>query len=118
MIAPTIERRFPGGSGLLPVLDRRYDVAQGQRKAEDQNAAHQGFFWNRGTYLQRFFDNLIANEDRSQGNMLITADWRMILIDHSRRFRTWKKLIYTEKHPEGPKLMKELPRRLSRKPRR
>jgi hypothetical protein len=38
----------------------------------------------------------------------------MILIDHSRSFRTGKKfvkaLIYTEKHREGPKLMSELPR--------
>jgi hypothetical protein len=38
----------------------------------------------------------------------------MILIDHSRSFRTSKKftneLIYTEKHKEGSKLMSELPR--------
>ena len=38
----------------------------------------------------------------------------MILIDHSRSFRSSKKftkeLIYTEKHREGPKLMSELPR--------
>ena len=38
----------------------------------------------------------------------------MILIDHSRSFRTskkfTKKLIYDEKYKEGPRLMKELPR--------
>ena len=38
----------------------------------------------------------------------------MILIDHSRSFRTsnkfTKQLIFTEKHKEGPKLMKQLPR--------
>jgi len=43
----------------------------------------------------------------------------MILIDHSRSFRTSKKftesLIYTEKHKEGPKLMSELPRALVEK---
>jgi hypothetical protein len=41
-------------------------------------------------------------------------DWRMILIDHSRSFRTSgkyaKKLIYDEKYKEGPFLMKQLPR--------
>jgi hypothetical protein len=72
------------------------------------------FYFNRATYLHRAFDNLIANEDRHQGNILITKDWRLILIDHSRTFRTakkfTKKLIYDEKHKEGPKLMKELPR--------
>lgn len=71
-------------------------------------------YWNRATYLQRAFDNLIANEDRTLNQILLTKDWRMILIDHSRSFRTGKEftknLIYTEKHKEGPKLMRELPR--------
>jgi len=64
--------------------------------------------------LQRGFDNLIANEDRHAGNVLLTKDWRIILIDHSRSFRSAKKftkeLIYTERHKEGPKIMRELPR--------
>jgi hypothetical protein len=38
----------------------------------------------------------------------------MILIDHSRSFRTSgkfaKRLIYDEKYKEGPRLMKQLPR--------
>jgi hypothetical protein len=72
------------------------------------------FHWNRALYLQRAFDNLIANEDRHQNQFLITDDWRMILIDHSRSFRTSgkfaKKLIYDEKFKEGPRLMKQLPR--------
>jgi hypothetical protein len=65
--------------------------------------------------MQRAFDNLIANEDRHQNQFLFTKDWRMILIDHSRTFRTskkfTKKLIYDEKYKEGPTfIMKELPR--------
>jgi hypothetical protein len=72
------------------------------------------FPWNRALYLQRAFDNLIANEDRHQNQYLIMEDWRMILIDHSRSFRTSgkfaKKLIYDEKYKEGPRLMKQLPR--------
>ncbi|NIM62696.1 MAG: hypothetical protein GTO30_13955, partial [Acidobacteria bacterium] len=66
------------------------------------------------TYLQRAFDNLIANEDRHSKNILLTEDWRMILIDHSRSFRFSKrhqtKLIFTDKHREGPKPMKRLPK--------
>jgi hypothetical protein len=63
---------------------------------------------------------LIANEDRHQNQTLITEDWRMILIDHSRSFRTskkfTKKLIYDEKYKEGPTfIMKELPRALYEK---
>jgi len=75
------------------------------------------FGWNRSTYLQRFWDNLIANEDRHQNQILLTKDWRMILIDHSRSFRTSKKfttkLIYDEKYKEGPNfIMATLPRAL------
>jgi hypothetical protein len=70
--------------------------------------------------MQRTFDNLIANEDRHQNQYLITEDWRMILIDHSRSFRTskkfTKKLIYDEKYKEGPTfIMKEIPKDLYEK---
>jgi hypothetical protein len=68
------------------------------------------FHFNRAYYLQRAFDNLIANEDRHQNQYLITEDFRMLLIDHSRSFRTsgkfTKNLINTKKNR---KEMKQLP---------
>ena len=76
--------------------------------------SHKVFTYNRACYLMWAFDNLIANEDRHTGNIFITKDWRIILPDHSRSFRTsskfTKNLIYTEKHRKGPKITKELPR--------
>lgn len=43
--------------------------------------------------LMDLFDVLIGNSDRNLGNQLwTTADWRLHLIDHSRAFRTAKKL--------------------------
>ena len=39
-------------------------------------------------YLTRAFDSLIANDDRTQQNVRYTTDWRTILIDHSRAFRS------------------------------
>jgi hypothetical protein len=72
------------------------------------------FYWNRATYLQRLWDNLIANEDRHMNQILVTPDWRMVLIDHSRSFRTsgrfTRGLLYTANSPQGPQLMSELPR--------
>ena len=41
-------------------------------------------------YLTRAWDCLIANDDRTQQNILFTEDWRTILIDHSRAFRSTK----------------------------
>jgi len=115
MIAPTVERRFHDDLGSCQYwIDDTMSLREKVQK-KIKTPSYKVFGWNRATYLQRFFDNLIANDDRSEGNVLITKDWRMILIDHSRTFRPWKKLLYTEKHPEGPKLMSELPRAIVEK---
>jgi hypothetical protein len=76
------------------------------------------FNYNRALNLQRFFDNLIGNEDRHQNNYLITEDWRVVLIDHSRSFRTAKKwtteLPYGEKNKEGL-VQKDMPKEMFEK---
>jgi hypothetical protein len=36
------------------------------------------------------FDQLIYNTDRNLGNLLITKDWKVWMIDHTRAFRTYK----------------------------
>ncbi len=114
MVPPTIEREFQGKRGCCQLwVTAEMDL---RRKAREKTKtpSDKVYYWNNATYLHRAFDNLIANEDRHYGNILITKDWRMILIDHSRSFRTSKKfsteLIYTEKHPAGPKIMRKLPR--------
>jgi hypothetical protein len=116
MVPPTTERRFQGDRGSIQIWA---DVEMTLKQKMEKNIkmpSYKIFFWNRALYLQRFFDNLIGNEDRHQNNYLITKDWRLILIDHSRSFRTAKKftteLLYTEKRSEGPMEMKELPRTL------
>ena len=40
----------------------------------------------------RIFDQLIYNMDRSQENLLITNDWKVWMIDHTRAFRKWTTL--------------------------
>ena len=41
----------------------------------------------------RVFDQLIANSDRNQGNLLITPEWKVWMIDHTRGFRLQKTLL-------------------------
>jgi hypothetical protein len=119
MVPVTIERRYREirGSLQLWVANKMSLNTKNEKKIPVPPRYVLG--WNRATYLQRAFDNLIANEDRHGNNILIRDDWRIYLIDHSRTFRTSKKfteaLIYTEKHREGPKPMKELPRALVEK---
>jgi hypothetical protein len=113
-VPPTVERRFREEKGSCQYwVDDCMSLRDREQKKIKMPPA-KVFNWNRATYLQRLWDNLIANEDRHTNQILITPDWRMVLIDHSRSFRTsgrfTKNLIYTAKHPEGPKLMSELPR--------
>jgi hypothetical protein len=74
-------------------------------------------------YLTRAWDCLIANDDRTQQNILYTEDWRTILIDHTRAFRSDKahreRLIYGSngiktmddgKGGQRPVLFRRLPR--------
>jgi len=114
MVPPTVERRLDGTRGSCQYwVDDCISIKDKEAKRL-KTPPIKVFGWNRATYLQRFFDNLIANEDRHKNQILITPDWRMILIDHSRSFRTsgrfTKSLLYSAKSPEGPMLMSELPR--------
>jgi hypothetical protein len=119
MVPPTVERRYRGDRGSCQLwvddcMSLKDKEAKGIKTPEVKVPG-----WNRAVYLQRLFDNLIANEDRHTNQILITPDWRMVLIDHSRSFRTssrfTKGLLYSAKNPEGPKLMSELPRALVEK---
>jgi len=44
----------------------------------------------------RVFDQLIYNTDRNQGNLLITPDWKVWMIDHTRAFRIYPELMKVE----------------------
>jgi hypothetical protein len=48
--------------------------------------------WNEYMQLIRIFDQLIYNVDRNMGNLLITKDWHVWAIDHTRAFRLHKEL--------------------------
>jgi hypothetical protein len=49
--------------------------------------------WGREVIRMKIFDELIANSDRNQGNILIDPDWKVWLIDHTRAFRQRPHLV-------------------------
>lgn len=86
LVPPVVEREFQGRPGdlslwavsrysLLAIMED--DIAI-PAEAQEKIAAMK--------YLTRAWDCLIANNDRTQQNVLYTQDWRTILIDHSRAF--------------------------------
>ena len=52
--------------------------------------------WNKQILIVRVFDQLIGNTDRNLGNLLITQDWKIWMIDHTRAFRIHKTLLKPE----------------------
>jgi hypothetical protein len=87
MIPMSVERKMPGGKhGSMTwwVDDVLMDEAERfMKKTEPPNLDR----WNDEMYIVRVFDQLIYNTDRNLQNLLITKDWKIWMIDHTRGFR-------------------------------
>ncbi len=53
--------------------------------------------WDKQILTMNVFDAVVYNTDRNKGNILITPDWKVWMIDHTRAFRLHKRL----QSPEG-----------------
>ena len=54
------------------------EVERLKRKAEDPDKDR----WSRQYVIMQVFDQLIANTDRNQTNILYDRDWKLWMIDH------------------------------------
>jgi len=91
MTLVSIERKIHGKSGSVTwwVDDvSMMEVDRHKKKIEppDQEA------WNCQMHIVRVFDQLIYNIDRNLQNLLITTDWKLWMIDHTRAFRLFHDL--------------------------
>ncbi|MBU4203870.1 MAG: hypothetical protein KKD59_07985 [Acidobacteria bacterium] len=114
MVPPTVERRFRNDRGSIQLWIEDVITMQDKIKNNIRTPGPIMYLFNRALFMQRAFDNLIANTDRHQRQYLITEDSRILLIDHSRSFRSSKKyrteLIYSDKDKKKPYPMNQLPR--------
>lgn len=114
MVPPTVEKRFQGDRGSCQLWVENGRSLRDIMKTKEKKPSYKVIWWNRALYLQRAFDSLIANEDRHQNQYLVTEDWRMILVDHSRAFRTGgkfnKRLMYGKNGIKGKDEFKQLTR--------
>ena len=86
MVPATIARTIDKKPGSLQwwVDGTRTDSARqqaGEMSVPDPDA------WDRARCKMYVFDNLIYNTDRNPTNILVTRDYQLLLIDHSRAFR-------------------------------
>ena len=111
MVPATIERRVNNKLGSLQwwVESMMPEAERAKQKLEppDKEA------WDREVLKMRLFDQLIYNVDRHANNILITQDFHLRLIDHSRSFRPQKMLRNPEQLTRFSKSLLEGIKRLT-----
>jgi len=85
-VPPSVERRYGGKRGAFTWWVDDVLMDEGQR-LNKKIQAPDGDAWNAQMFVVRVFDQLIDNIDRNMGNLLITKDWNIWMIDHTRAFR-------------------------------
>lgn len=93
-----VERRWSGKPGSLSWwVDTLMD--EGERLKKKIQPPNPGE-WNNQMYRMRVFAALVRDTDRNLGNVLITPEWKVIMIDFTRAFRLQTELQYTNDLPK------------------
>ena len=95
-VPPVVDRSIDGQDGTLQIWmqDTRPEVELIQ---ENRLRPPDRLRWLQQKQIMIVFDNLIANSDRNQGNLLIDRSWNIWFIDHTRAFKRSSKLTYLDK---------------------
>ena len=84
-VPPATLRKVGNKSGSVQIW---VENATSQRSMKKHNATlPEGQQWAKQLQMMNVFDALIYNTDRNSGNLLITQDGKLWMIDHTRAFR-------------------------------
>ena len=92
MIPVSVERKVKGKRAAVTWWVDDVKMMEGERyrkKIAPPNRAK----WNDQMFQVRIFNELVYNTDANLGNLLITNDWKLVMIDFSRGFRRHKDLM-------------------------
>ncbi len=92
MIPPAVERTHGMQKGSLQLWIDGCMTELERTKKKMQAPGPMG--WRQQMFKVRVFDNLIYNIDRNLGNLLITPEWQLIMIDHTRCFKSLGELVH------------------------
>jgi hypothetical protein len=94
MMPVYVERRWNGQLGsiswFVPTLMDESDRLK--KKIEPPNPND----WNQQMYRMRVFSSLVRDTDRNLTNVLITHEWKVMMIDFSRAFRLQPELMHNK----------------------
>jgi hypothetical protein len=87
MVPVSIPRAWKGQPSAFTWWIDDVMMDEGKRLKEKTQPPNSSL-WNEQMQLVRVFDQLIYNVDRNMGNLLISTNWRVWAIDHTRAFRS------------------------------
>ena len=92
MMPVHVERRWGGQTGSMSwFVDTLMDESDRlKKKVQPPNSTE----WNYQMYRMRVFSALVRDTDRNLTNVLITPQWRVMMIDFSRGFRLQPELMH------------------------
>jgi hypothetical protein len=93
MMPATVERRHNGSLGALSWWVDNVLMDEDERERTSSNPPPgQQIALARQRQLMLIFAELVRDMDRNKGNVLYTQDWRLIMLDFTRAFRTQPEL--------------------------
>jgi hypothetical protein len=95
MIPPSVERVLDGKPCSITWWVDNIWITEAERRDKGIKPPPSDAWVNQLNSI-RVFDQLIYNTDRNQGNLLITPEWKVWMIDHTRAFRTNHNLLKPE----------------------
>jgi len=87
MTPAAVERKVAGQMASVTWWVDNSWMTEGQRVRE-QRTPPDPEAWAKQMHVIRVFDQLVCNTDRNLMNLLITKDWKLWMLDHTRAFRT------------------------------
>ena len=96
MIPMSVEREVDGKTGSMTWWADNVWMTEAQRRDKQIKPPATQDWSDQLNIVRVFRPKLIYNTDRNQGNLLITPEWKLYLIDHTRAFRAQKTLLNPE----------------------
>ena len=94
MMPVYVERKWNGLTGSISwFVPTMMDESERNKKNIQPPSATA---WNHQMYRMRVFSALVRDTDRNLTNVLITPDWKVMMIDFSRAFRLQPELMYNK----------------------
>ena len=92
MMPVTVHRDWNGREGTITWwIDDAFDE---RTRLKEKRQAPNPLLWSHQMHRMRVFAALVGDSDRNLGNVLITSDWKLWMIDFTRAFRLWSDLKY------------------------